>query len=651
MSNPYARKILALLSRKEKRRLLLLLPLIALVGLFQVFSILSVLPFISVVSQPELIQTNSRLNWLYQTLGFTTTNNFLVFLGGVVLAFIVISNAIIALTNYLQIRFAAGVYQNLSLRLLGRYLYQPYVWFLGRNTAGLNKNILEEVNTFTDGVMVPGMQLLANAVVSSMILLLLLVVDWRLSLVVMCTLGGFYAIVYLAMRKRIKNVGQSKVEANRKKFKITAEAFGGIKDVKLMHKEAVFLGLYAQQSSRFARFKALNTAMQKIPPTALEIIAFGGILVIVLYLLLTRGNLDEAQPLIVLYAFAALRLKPSVQTIFTTSSMLRFNLHSVAELYNDMQQKPSGDQSHASGAGASESGASDVENSGSPESGAALSPVQVPAHLNGQDGKLQAPVTLPPLPKPLPFNQHIALQGLHFKYPDTNQWVINNLSLDIAVNTTIAFVGATGSGKTTLVDIILGLLAPAQGQVLVDGQALNQPANMPRWQQNIGYVPQHIFLTDDTVAHNIAFGVPPAQVNHEAVQQAARVAELHTFVQSLPQGYSTIVGERGVRLSGGQRQRIGIARALYHDPALLVMDEATSALDGITEENIMSAIKRLSGQKTIIMIAHRLSTVQACDHIYFLEHGRIVDQGNYNSLIEGNEQFRAMARAGGPLSS
>jgi ATP-binding cassette, subfamily B, bacterial PglK len=247
---------------------------------------------------------------------------------------------------------------------------------------------------------------------------------------------------------------------------------------------------------------------------------------------------------------------------------------------------------------------------------------------------------------PLPFKHSLDLRNLVFSYPEAKEAAIKKLNLSLKANSSIAFVGSTGSGKTTLVDIILGLLTPDEGELAVDGVAIT-PKNVRNWQRNLGYVPQHIYLSDNSIAQNIAFGIPKDKIDLTAVEKAARIANLHDFIiNDLPGGYETIVGERGIRLSGGQRQRIGIARALYHDPAVLILDEATSALDNVTEESVFEAIRNVAKSKTAIMIAHRISTVRDCDVIYVIEQGRIVSQGSYEELLGSSDRFRALAQAG-----
>jgi ABC-type multidrug transport system fused ATPase/permease subunit len=334
------------------------------------------------------------------------------------------------------------------------------------------------------------------------------------------------------------------------------------------------------------------------------VMAFGGILLIVLYFVGTdHGSSSQMIPLLALYAFAGYRLLPALQQIFSGITTVRFSAAALEVLHRDLTE---------------ERGDADPE-----------------LVLKRSEGR-----------QPLPFCRAIELRNVSFCYSGVQEPAIKGINLTIDRNTSIGLVGATGSGKTTTVDLILGLLPLASGKMLADGVEINGDT-LANWQRNLGYVPQQIYLCDDTITRNIAFGVPDHEIDMAAVTRAARIANLHGFIEKeLPEGYETIIGERGVRLSGGQRQRIGIARALYRDPAVLIMDEATSALDGITEESVMDALRALSGEKTIIMIAHRLTTVKDCDIIYHMEHGHIVNQGSYDELLGSSAWFQAAARTG-----
>jgi ABC-type multidrug transport system fused ATPase/permease subunit len=338
----------------------------------------------------------------------------------------------------------------------------------------------------------------------------------------------------------------------------------------------------------------------ELPKYALETIIFGGILLIILYFIGIKKNISGILPLISLYAFAGYRLMPAFQRIFSGFTSLRFHMPVIDTIYNDLYE---------------------INNFQKKTS-----------ILHQEDFHLN-------------FNESIVLHDITYKYPQSRLEIIKKLDLTIYANTTVGFVGETGSGKTTLIDIILGLLSLYEGEILIDGIPLTR-TNIRTWQNNIGYVPQQIYLADDSISNNIAFGIHPNDVDHQSVTKAAKIAKIHDFIlNNLQNGYETKIGERGVRLSGGQRQRIGLARALYHDPKVLVLDEATSALDGSTEKEIMDAIYNLSREKTIILIAHRITTVKECDTIFVMENGKIVANGNYDKLITSSEQFRAIAKS------
>jgi ABC-type multidrug transport system fused ATPase/permease subunit len=350
-------------------------------------------------------------------------------------------------------------------------------------------------------------------------------------------------------------------------------------------------------SLRYAKHTATQHIIGKMPRFLMEILAFGGMLLVILYLMKNHDGFSEIIPILALYTLAAYRLMPALQQVYSQVTTLRFSISALNILHDDLE-------------------------------------------LLNQPGIEELPLQEA---KPLGINQHISLSDVNFQYPGQEGSAINGINLNIPVKTTVGFVGSTGSGKTTIVDIILGLLQPNSGRVIVDNILINSE-NIRAWQKTIGYVPQQIYLSDDTIAANIAFGNDPNSIDYEAVESAARIANIHEFiVEKLPNGYHTKVGEQGVRLSGGQRQRIGIARALYYNPKVLIFDEATSALDSVTERSVMEAVHRLGQKKTIIMIAHRLSTVRECDCIYILEDGKIEDQGNFDELIERNASFKSMS--------
>lgn len=584
-----------LFSSRDKKKIVLIFFGVLLSGLWEVVGIGSIMPFISVASNPDMIQTNVYLKWVYDYLGFGRPENFLLALGLGVVGLVILSNCSRALIEYAIQRFAAMRHHYLSLALFRQYLYRPYVSFLNLNSSDLSKNVLGEVWNLVKFVLIPGMEMLSRVVISFLIVILLIAVDPLLAVLMTAVLSSLYTLIYLLAKKKLDSLGRERLAHNGRRYKITSEAMGGIKDVKLLGKEDVFCDAFEKPSKGFSLNVALSDIIADLPKYALETVAFSSILLIILYLMYVKGNFQQIVPLVGLYAFAAYRLMPSLQLVFRGSVKIKAHV-SVIELFHRHLYEEG---------------------------------VEIPRKHEE--------------PEKIDFRNSLELRDIEFTYPNAGEPVLKVPALSIRCNNTIGLAGHTGCGKTTLVDIILGLLRPQRGELIVDGLLLDEK-NIRGWQKNLGYVPQSIFLSDDSVANNIAFGIPQGEIDMDAVERAARTANIHDFVvREMPRGYLTEVGERGVRLSGGQRQRIGIARALYHNPSVLILDEATSALDGITENAIMDAIHNLSGKKTIIMIAHRLSTVKECDTIHLFTKGAIVDSGTYPELFERNAYFRQMA--------
>lgn len=603
MMFPQIKQLFAILRPKEKINLFFIFVLQVVVAGMEMAGMASIMPFMAVVVNPNVIQSNSTLNHIYTLLHFDNERHFLLFLGVVVLFLLVVSNVAKALSAYVTLRYDNGLYYNLARRLLASYLAKPYEFYLDRNTAEMGKNVLSEVRNVITGVLSAGIKVVSGALISTFIIALLLVVDVKIALTIIFVLGGCYGIIFLIVRKRLMRIGQEQVEANAEKFKLAGEVLAGVKDLKVLGRELSFLTKFSIPALRHAKNNVYAGIIAALPRYLLEMMAFGGVLVMVLVFLSEDVGAGRMVPLLALYAFAGYRMIPALQQIFASAATLRFHLNALKVVHDDLIKAPG-----------------DTE------------PEEL---LVAYD---QA--------KPLPVTREIAFEDVSFRYFGAKEDAVHSLSFTIGVNTTIGFVGSTGSGKTTTVDLMLGLLRPRKGRIVVDGQPVTGE-KVARWQRSIGYVPQSIFLSDETIAANIAFGVSPDAVEMAAVKRAARVANLSEFIENeCPNGYLTEIGERGVRLSGGQRQRIGIARALYNDPPVLILDEATSSLDGLTEDAVMDAIQHLLGQKTIIMIAHRLTTVKNCDRIFLLDHGRIVNQGTFTELQESSEWFRASAGIG-----
>jgi ATP-binding cassette, subfamily B, bacterial PglK len=590
------KKILDLITVQEKKEVLLLVFMAMIMAIFDMIGVASILPFMSVLINPSLVESNAILAFIFNALEFQSTQNFLFFLGIFVFVMLLVSLSFKALTSYMMSRFTTMRECTISKRLFSSYLYQPYKWFLSRNSASLSKTVLAEVGAVISGALIPIMNLLAQVSVSIALVILLIAVDPKLALIVGGVIALTYVCIYFLMSKLLSRIGSERVAANEMRYTIASEAFGGIKDIKVGSHEETYVKRFSVPAETYARSEAAASIAQQLPKFFLEMVAFGGMVLIILYLMSDSKDFTSAIPIISLYAFAGYRLMPAMQQIYANAAQLRYANSVLDVLHSDV-------------------------------------------------------TSLAPLPSinvdnpPLVFKDVITLKNVDFYYPESKKIALKNLNLDIPVKSTIGIVGSTGSGKTTTVDLILGLITARKGSLEVDGVEVNSD-NVYQWQQSIGYVPQHIYLADDTIASNIAFGIEPRDIDQSAVEICSSIANLHEFiVNELPQGYSTKVGERGVRLSGGQRQRIGIARALYNNPKVLILDEATSALDNLTEKLVMEAVHSLGNKITIIIIAHRLSTVRKCDIIYMMEYGHIVDQGNYEFLIQTSKKFQEMTKS------
>jgi ATP-binding cassette, subfamily B, bacterial PglK len=586
------KKLLSILSLRERKQAVLLLLMILIMALLDVIGVASILPFMAVLTNPDIIQTNIVLNKMFQASSiFEVENNqqFLYLLGIVVFVFLVISLIFKAFTSYVQTRFVQMREYTIGKRLVESYLYQPYNWFLSRHSADLGKTILSEVSQIVGSGMNPLMTLISHSMISIAIIVLLIIADPKLALIVGFSLGGAYSLIFYFTRNYLARIGEERLKSNQLRYTAVSEAFGAAKEVKVGGLEKIYIKRFSDSAQIFARTAASAAITRQLPRFILEGIAFGGIMLVILYLMSQTGSFTNALPIISLYVFAGYRLMPALQQIYFSFAQLTFIGPSLDALSDEIKNLK-------------------------------------PFNSNQDQGVLS-------------FNKEITLKNIHYNYPNSSRTALKDVNLSIPAKSTVGLVGSTGCGKTTTVDIILGLIEAQKGILEVDGRIITKQ-NTRAWQRSIGYVPQHIYLSDDTVAANIAFGVEPKDINQEAVEKASKISNLHEFIiNELPKNYQTTVGERGVRLSGGQRQRIGIARALYHNPQVLVLDEATSALDNETEKAVMDAVNNIGKDITIILIAHRLNTVKDCDIIFKLEKGQVIDQGTFNKLINVNKDF------------
>lgn len=589
------KKLRTIFTNEELKAIIFLFIGILMMAFLEVVGVASVAPFIAVLTSPELIHENDYLAYLYKFFGVHSDNAFIVLLGAFVVTAILISNSAQAFLTWKITKFSELQQHRVAVRLLQKYLSQPYSFFLDRNTSELGKNILNEVGNAISGVIMQSLLVLSKIVVALLMIILLIFVDPQVAMIATGFLGGSYWLIYKLVKQKLHTMGTAKTEAAFLTFKTTSEAMAGIKEIKLRGSEEKFINRYFIPSKALAKIGANINLISTLPRYLLEVVAFGGMILIVMYLMSEKiDNSSTIIPIISLYAMAGYRLMPALQVIYSGVARIKFSIPAFNIIVDAFSQTDTKDLTQTN-----------------------------------QDR--------------LSFENKIEIKQVSFSYKNPNSHVLDNLNLKITHNTTIGLMGSTGAGKTTLIDILLGLLTPDNGSIIVDQKEINQ-GNLAAWQKNIGYVPQNIYLTDDTIERNIAFSEFENTIDTEQVKKAAIMANLDVFINTLPEKYKTFVGERGIRLSGGQRQRIGIARAIYHNPKVLVLDEATSSLDGITENVIMDAIQNLSHKKTIIIIAHRLSTLIECDIIHMLSNGKIIDSGTYTQLIENNKEFRKMSK-------
>lgn len=598
----FFQKSFALLNPRDKRSGLLLLGLTVLKGFSDTIGVASILPFLSVLGQPELVKTNPYASLIYDTLGFASVDDFLFALGILVIVVLIFSAILNAITVYASNRWIEMREYYLSRRLLQTYLRQPYAYYLTRNTSDMTTSILSMARNVVTGVYRPFVDLINSGITLVMISVLLLWANPIITISAVVVVGMGYLLLYFSLKNLINKKGTIIVESSKAKFRRVNETLTGIKQVKLAGYENYALERYSDPSHELAAARSISSTLNQIPRFGLEAFAFGGIILMTLYLFkqsggAENGNIADSLPLLGLYAFAGYRILPVMQAIYKSANTLRLNAPAVADVYEGIKDS---------------------------------------------DRLLQIPDSMT---KPMSFTNSITFESAGFSYPGTSTAGLKKINLEIPKGVSLGIVGTTGAGKTTLVDVLLGLLTITQGRILVDGSELSAN-NVRSWQATFGYVPQDIFLYDATVAENIAIGIPKSQISMERLKDATKAAKLYDFISNdLSDGFETLIGERGVRLSGGQRQRLGIARALYNNPQIIVFDEATSALDNTTERELIAEIAEMSGERTIIMIAHRLTTIEKCDQILVLDKGEIIGKGTYSELTANNSTFRKMASA------
>ena len=580
--NSVHKKVFSLLDKSEQKNFKILLLLSLIMALIDVAGIASILPFIGLLSNPSLIETNSSLNYLFQNAnnyGISTEQHFFILLGLVVFFLFTFSISIKVLLEYLQLRFVFLCEYSIGTRLLNHYLNQPYIFFLQRNSADLGKNIISEVSLIIHQSLMPIVKLWTYSIVTICIVLLVMVINPIVALSTGAIVSIFYFSIYALNKNWLSKQGKVRTLTNNIRFTSVRESFGTVKEVKINNLESFFLNRFSSAAGPYSKAQTISNTLLQIPRLFLEAFAFGGLILIIITLIYRGIPFNSFLPITVVYILAGYRLMPAIQNIYDGFIQLRYSHSGLDNVYNDWISLP----------------------------------------VTNKDNLKLIPIK---------FENEIELKNIFYNYPLSEKKALKNINLTIPAKTMVGFIGPTGSGKTTIVDLIIGLLEVQEGTLTVDKTEITQD-NILQWQKNIGYVPQRSFLVDDTIEANIAFGVEEKDVNQKAILRAAKVANIDTFIcNELPKGYQTVVGENGTRLSGGQCQRIGIARALYHNPSILVMDESTSALDSQTETQIMELLKDIKKTITIIFITHRLSALKDCDVIYKISDGKLISKNS-----------------------
>ena len=590
------KELLYLLTPSQRKRFYVLQIFVAIMAVLEIFGVASMIPFMAVVGDMSQLQEDTPIAQIYKSSGITSESQFVFILGVFVLLALTISTIISMFTIWKLSIFAHQIGTELADRLYTHYLKQGWLFHASGSSAQLTKKIATETTRVTANILVPLMHINSKILLVFLLSLSIFIYNPKVAMIGISIFVATYIILFRIVRTRLASFGKATSDVTEQRFRLMNEGFGGIKDVLLLGRDADFIGRFNKTGNILAYSLGTTNAIIQIPRYLVELIAFGSIILLILYLMVSyEANLGIILPILSIYAVGAIKLLPAFQQIYGSIGVIKANLAAFDSIREDLNNS-----------------------------------FRVEPKKQIIEKKYLNP------------KQQISLENIAFTYPNKEEPTLNQLSMTIPANSVIGVVGPSGAGKSTLIYIFLGLIEPQEGQLIVDHTIINGQ-NRRSWQNSIGFVAQSIFLSEGTIAENIAFGISHDQIDLEQVQKVIKLAYLDEFIQTLNDGVDTRVGERGVQLSGGQRQRIGIARALYHKAEVIVFDEATSSLDGVAEKMIMDAIHDFSGQKTIILIAHRLKTVQKCDKIFFINNGKVDDQGTYQELLENNEHFKNMA--------
>lgn len=573
------KKINYIFNRKQKMKLLLLTGVIVIGALWELLGITGILPFVNVAMDPNSVYENELLFYFYNLFNMKSTNVFLALLAGALIGIYVIKNVYLALMNYAIYRFTYNNQRQLAVRMLKTYMKQPYTFFLKNNSAELSNNVYSDTSMLFDTVL-SVMQMLVECLVCMLLLVFLLLMDKSITLAVGTIMVFALFVIVKGLKKDLHKRGEYVRECRSNMSKWLLQSFGGIKQTKIMERDEFFVRKYDDEYAKFAHNHCIYQTFAYLPKPLMETLCIASVLIVVAWKLIRGVDSTYFISTISVFAVAAFRILPAFNRITGFISRIMFNYSGVNAVYHDLKE---------------------------------IEELEKEKNNSRKNNKME-----------LAFNNEISIENVSFHYPGIEEDVLANVNFTIPKNYSVAFVGPSGAGKTTMADIVLGILFPQNGKIKVDGQDISD--NMSAWHSKLGYIPQDIYLIDDTIRNNIAFAVDEEDIDDERVLRAIEEAQLKEFIGTLEHGLDTMIGEKGVRLSGGQRQRIGIARALYSNPEILVLDEATSALDTETETAVMEAIESLAGKMTLIIIAHRLTTIRNCDIVYEIKDEKVTQK-------------------------
>jgi ATP-binding cassette subfamily B protein len=566
-------------------------------SLAQMVSVAAIFPFLSALGNTQQFLQEPRLRPLLGVLHIDTAQRLVLALAIGFIATQVFGNGLALLVLHVRYKLAGRVAAAISSQAYYASLHQSFSFYSRQHSSALIQTLIGDTDQVCFGLLMPGFDLISNAILTPFLIFTLVLISWQIAIGSALILGISYFLIFRSRQQLLKLNGQLMTNSNQAKVQVIQESIGGIRELLLDHSQPFFHQLYNERENTLRYAFATNMIIANSPTPIIETIVLSSIAILALSLG-RGGDFSQVVPVLGSLSLGAKRLLPALQSVFGNLANVQGAQASLSRLLLTLDR-----------------------------------PID--------------PLMQQPLPPPVGVDRELRLSEVWFRYDEGGDWVLRGLDLTIAAKTTVAFVGSTGSGKSTTADLILGLLSPQRGQVLVDGVPL-QGQRLMQWQAAIAHVPQQIYLRDGSLASNIAFGLPEEEIDFLQVRKAAKLAQIHEFIEGLPAGYETYVGEQGVRLSGGQRQRIGIARALYKNASIIVFDEATSALDNATEREVMAAIEGLGGQFTIILIAHRLSTVERCDLVIELDQGRVVGQGRYDELLATSRSFQRMSGMASP---